>query len=194
MQTNTPSNAPQKEEKENWWDIAKFAFTLLLIVVPLRMFVAQPFVVSGLSMFPTFNDKDYLIVDELSYHFRAPSRGEVVIFHPPENHKTYYIKRVIGLPNETVRVENGTVLITNKTHPEGFTLDQSFITYSGTGTSEKTLGPDEYFVMGDNRPASYDSRFWTVNLKRDEIVGRAFLRLFPPKSIDVFPGAHPLPQ
>lgn len=191
MQNNTLET---QKEKETWWDIVKFALTLLVIVIPLRMFVAQPFVVSGLSMFPTFNDKDYLIVDELSYHFRDPSRGEVVIFHPPENPKTYYIKRVIGLPNETIHVQDGTVSIINKLHPQGFALDQSFVTYQGTGTMQKTLGPDEYFVMGDNRPASYDSRFWTNNLKRDEIVGRALVRLFPPKSIDILPGNTILPQ
>lgn len=193
MEKNSPAIEKQ-EEKESWWDIAKFALTLLLIVVPLRLFVAQPFVVSGLSMFPTFNDKDYLIVDELTYHFRTPERGEVVIFHPPENPKTYYIKRVIGLPGETVTVQNGAVTIKNEANPEGFKLDQSFVTYLSTDSAEKKLGADEYFVMGDNRPQSYDSRFWTINLKRNEIVGRAFLRLFPPKAITVFPGAHPLPQ
>ena len=179
----------KKSASSEFWEIVKFAFLALIIVIPLRIFVAQPFRVSGESMVPTFQDKDYLIVDELSYRFNDPSRGDVVIMHPPQNATIYYIKRVIGLPGETIQIQGSIVTIKNTEHPDGFILNEPYISKSANNSVEKSLGPNEYFVMGDNRPASSDSRSWGV-LPRDHIAGRPLLRLLPFTKINLFPGEH----
>jgi signal peptidase I len=141
-------------------------------------------------MLPTFQDKNYLIVDKISYKLGNPKRNDVIIFRPPVNPKTFYIKRIIGLPNEKVDVKGNIVTIVNKEHPDGFVLDQSFIKNNGGSDRYIELKDDEYFVMGDNRGASSDSRTWGA-VKRESITGRAFLRLdFWPISeiVDVLPG------
>jgi signal peptidase I len=179
-----------EEKKENsFWELLKFIVISLAIVIPIRMFVMQPFVVSGLSMFPAFNDKEYLIVDELSYNFRDPVRGEVVIFRYPKNPSIFYIKRVIGLPNETVEIHGGVATIINEEHPEGFIVDQPYVENTSNTPSEVTLKDGEYFVMGDNRSASSDSRYWGA-LPRKNIIGRAYLRLLPIAHAKVLPGAY----
>lgn len=186
----TLSIEEKKKKGDSFWDLIKFALVALIIVLPIRVFIAQPFIVSGASMVPTFEDKDYLIVDELSYHLSQPSRGDVIIFHPPKDPSIYYIKRIIGLPNETVILSGSSVTIKNSEHPDGFDLSEPYITNKSSDTVTKTLGADEYFVMGDNRPASYDSRGWGI-LPRDHIIGRAFLRLYPFNHVSIFPGeAH----
>lgn len=175
-------------EKESIWDLLRFALIVLVIALGIRFFIAQPFVVSGTSMVPTFEDKNYLIVDQLTYRFREPERGDVIIFHPPGQPKgIFYIKRVIGLPNETVVIKNGTVTVANEAHPNGIVLDEPYESAAPTNTLTKKLGSDEYFVMGDNRPYSSDSRSWGA-LPRENIVGRAFLRLWPLNHISVLPG------
>src|SRR3989338_665841 len=143
---------PNKAEvKESWWDLLKFAVIALAIVIPIRLFVAQPFVVSGSSMFPTFHDGEYLIVDQLSYNLGSPERGDVAIFKYPKNTAVFYIKRIIGLPGETVDLKNGKVTIINKDYPEGLELDQPFIKNQGDSSGHYDLGDSDYFVMGDNR-------------------------------------------
>jgi signal peptidase I len=169
------------------WDLIKFCLISLAIVLPFRLFVAQPFIVSGLSMFPTFNDGQYLIVDELTYRFHEPERGDVIIFHFPNNTKEYFIKRIIGLPGDTVAIQGGKVKITNAANPDGFFLTEPYIEDQLTDTKSTTLDTDQYFVMGDNRDASYDSRAWG-SLSKDLIVGRAFIRLVPFKEAGIFPG------
>ncbi len=140
-------------------------------------------------MADTFHTGEYLIVDQLSYHFHNPSRGDVVIFRYPRDPSKYFIKRVIGVPGDTVIIEDSTVTIVNETYPEGVILDEPYISsMRSTGRLEETLGEREYFVMGDNRDESSDSRIWGV-LQEDRIIGRAFLRLFPFSSADVLPGA-----
>jgi signal peptidase I len=170
-------------------EILKFTFIALIIVIPVRTYIAQPFIVSGPSMNPTFGDRQYLIVDEISYRFEDPSRGDVIVFKYPGNPKLYYIKRIIGLPNETVSVKSGKVTILNKENPEGIELDDSYVAegHHTSETFEIKLGADEYFVMGDNRNESSDSRMWG-NLNRKFIVGRPFLRLLPLSKISIFPG------
>ncbi len=159
----------------------------MFIVVPIRMFVAQPFVVHGESMDPTFDSGQYLIVDELSYHISNPKRGDVAILRYPQNPKIFFIKRVIGLPGETVSIDGSTVTIYNNDYPEGFVLDQSFVEFPASNKLEKKVGPDDYFVMGDNRAKSSDSRIWgTVPSKY--MVGRALVRLLPFEDIGVLPG------
>ena len=183
-----PIQATEKEESV--WELVRFALIVLVLAVGLRFFVAQPFVVSGSSMVPTFTDKDYLIVDELTYDFENPARGDVIVFHPPAQPKgIYYIKRVIGLPGETISINGGTVTIANADHPNGFVLSEPYISAPTNNVITKKLGSDEYFVMGDNRPFSSDSRSWGV-LPRKNIVGRTFLRLLPVTHISVLPGAH----
>lgn len=162
------------------WEIARVIFIALAIVIPIRYFIVQPFIVRGASMEPTYEDSEYLIVDELSYYFRPPERGEVIVFRYPHDPSQFFIKRIVGLPGETIEIRDGVVRIINDTYPNGFILDESYLpssrrTYIDTNT---TLGTDEYFVMGDNRSASSDSRIWGALADRF-IVGRALLRAWP---------------
>lgn len=179
---------PQTEKKENsWLELIKFALIALAIVIPIRVFVAQPFIVSGSSMFPTFENRDYLIVDEFSYHFRGPERGEVIVFRYPNDPSKFYIKRVIGLPGETVVIDGEVISIKNSLNPEGFVLDEPYIKSSSHNNITQSLGEGEYYVMGDNRNASSDSRSWGI-LPEKNIVGRAFIRLVPIKNASILPG------
>ncbi|OHA79179.1 MAG: signal peptidase I [Candidatus Yonathbacteria bacterium RIFCSPHIGHO2_01_FULL_44_41] len=162
----------------------------LAIVIPIRVFIAQPFIVSGASMDPTFKDKQYVIVDELSYHIGDPARGDVVIFKYPKNPKQYFIKRVIGLPEETILVDGkGRVFIKNKDGKIALTLNEPYVAYPKDDSMERILKVGEYFMMGDNRAGSFDSRAWGP-VNRDLIVGKAFLRLFPVSTIDILPGQY----
>ena len=170
-------------------DTIKFIVLALIIVTPIRMFVAQPFIVSGSSMDPTFATGQYLIVDELSYHLGDPKRGDVIILRYPNDTKKFFIKRVIGLPNETLEIRDGAVTIKNMEHPEGFAMSEPYIKYTKNDTMTKMLGEGEYFVMGDNRAASSDSRYWGV-VPRDLVVGRALVRLLPIASAAVLPGNY----
>lgn len=175
--------------KSSWWETIKFIILALIIVTPIRMFVAQPFIVNGSSMDPTFATGQYLIVDELSYHLGDPSRGDVIILRYPKDPSKFFIKRVIGLPYETIEIRGGAVTIKNEAHPEGITLDEPYIKYPKNDTLSRTLGEGEYFVMGDNRAASSDSRYWGT-VPRNLIVGRALLRLLPVASAAVLPGEY----
>jgi signal peptidase I len=168
------------------WEIVKFVVVTAAIVIPIRAYVAQPFIVSGNSMYPTFKNNEYLIIDELSYHLRSPERGEVIVFRFPKQPETHFIKRIIGLPGETVIVKDGTVTIDNG--HEQFKLDESYLTSSFKADSTLKLGDHEYFVMGDNRTASLDSRSWGA-LPADLVTGRVLVRLFPPSTISFLPGA-----
>jgi signal peptidase I len=176
-------------EEGSWWELARFVTIAVIIVIPIRLFVAQPFIVSGSSMFPTFEDKNYLIVDEISYKFNEPDRNDVIIFRYPKDPKKYFIKRIIGLPNETVDVEDGTITITSTEHESGLVLEEPYVEKQADGETHFELKDDEYFVMGDNRNASSDSRYWGA-LPRENIVGRAWLRLWPLNHIDFFPGKY----
>lgn len=170
-------------------EIVRFSIVAILIVIPIRMFIAQPFIVSGASMDNTFHSGEYLIVDQVSYHFQDPSRGDVVIFRYPRDPSKFFIKRIIGLPGDTITIENATVTITNEAHPDGFVLDEPYIKSMAPAPKlTETLGEREYFVMGDNRDQSSDSRAWGV-LQEERIVGRALIRLFPPDELDYLPGA-----
>lgn len=174
-------------------EIIQFAIIALFIVLPFRLFIAQPFIVNGSSMVPTFISGQYLIVDEISYTLKNPKRGDVIIFKYPLDQSKYFIKRVIGLPGETVSIQDGAVTIINKDHPEGFTLSEPYITRPKKDTSKRTLEPTEYFVMGDNRLESSDSRIWGP-VERDLIIGRPLLRLYPINTLSVLPGEKKLGQ
>lgn len=182
-------NEDSAEKKEHpLAEIVRFALIAVLIVVPIRMFIAQPFIVSGASMAETFHTGEYLIIDQITYYFEDPKRGEVIIFRYPRDPSKFFIKRVIGLPGETVQIEDRTVTIINETHPEGFVLNEPYIQEMPMAAPFiETLGEREYFVMGDNRSESSDSRTWGV-LQEERIVGRAWIRLFPPAEFGVLPG------
>jgi len=167
-------------------ELITFALIALIFVIPIRLFIAQPFIVSGESMYPTFDTGQYLIVDQLSYHMREPSRGEVVIFQYPNNPSKFFIKRVIALPNETLELRGSSAFIT-PSDGERFELSESYVTMHRDSELTVTLSADEYFVMGDNRLASLDSRTWGA-LPRSNIVGRAYLRLLPITQIEFLPG------
>lgn len=178
------------EKKESSWrELLRFALIALAVVIPIRMFVAEPFVVSGSSMVPTFANGDYLIVDKVSYKLSTPKRDDVVVFRYPKDQTKFFIKRIIGLPGETIDIKGNDVIITNEEHKEGFTLDQPFVKNTTDNNTHYELKSDEYFVMGDNRPASSDSRYWGP-LKRNLITGKAFARLLPVKNIDIWPGYY----
>jgi signal peptidase I len=178
-----------KKGLKNVWDLVKFAIIALLIVIPIRMFIAQPFIVSGESMIPTFNNGEYLIVDELSYLVGEPVRNDVVIFRFPNDTKRYFIKRIIGMPNEEIIINDGSVTIKNSSYPEGFTLAEPYINEQFDTSSSFFTKDNEYFVMGDNRNRSSDSRVWGI-LPRKLIVGRAYLRLLPINKISHLPGYY----
>jgi signal peptidase I len=174
-------------------EIVTFVILAVLIVLPIRLFLAQPFVVEGESMHPTFENGDYLIVDELTYRFETPRRGDVIVFRYPGNPSIFYIKRIVGLPNESVSINRGKVTIT-RTDGTKLTLDESYAVSEDATYSENThLGANEYFVLGDNRPNSSDSRVWGA-LPANDIIGKPVLRLLPPTEASVFPGNATEPQ
>lgn len=170
----------------SFWETVRTVVLSVAAVLLVRSFVAQPFLVSGASMSPTFKDGDYLLVDELSYMARSPERGEVVVFRYPGDHRFHYIKRIIGLPGERVLSRNGelSVLDANgkKVLSEEYLSEQ---TLKDTGEFDVSLGPDQYFVLGDNRGFSYDSRSWGP-LTSEEITGLVRFRLWPLQTAEVF--------
>lgn len=179
------------------WEVVKVFFWALIIIVPIRVFLFQPFFVQGASMEPNFKDGDYLIVNELGYKqtsadidglhlftvksFRELNRLDVVVFRYPRDPKQFFIKRVIGLPGEQVKVEAGRVTVFNNQNPDGLVLDERAYLPAGLSTSgavTTTLKSDEYFVLGDNRQFSHDSRAWGV-LPESDVVGKVLVRAWP---------------
>ena len=178
----------------------------LIIVLPIRAFIAQPYIVSGASMDNTLQSGNYLIIDEISFRFEAPKRGEVIVFKTPPKglelqklpltKTVYYIKRIIGLPGETVEINGDEVKIFNTENPEGKVLAEPYVNIDKNVASpfsdiklKTILNDGEYFVMGDNRHNSSDSRLWGV-LPRANIVGKSFIRLFPFNEITTNPGQY----
>ena len=160
-------------------DLGKIFLLGLMVVLGTRLFIFQPFVVSGSSMEPNFRQGDYLIIDEITYRFREPERGEVIVLRFPQDPSQFFIKRVIGLPGEKVVIANNKVKVTQEAG-KTTTLSEEYL-LPGTltpGSEAITLDQGEYFVLGDNRVASSDSRSWGI-LKRKNIVGKAWLKLFP---------------
>ncbi len=161
-------------------ETAKIIIIALLIVVPIRYFLFQPFLVKGQSMEPNFENGDYLIVDEISYRFRDPQRGEVIVFKAPHNPFQRYIKRIIGLPGETLKIEDGKVIIFQKNYKPLILDESNYLSpdLQTQGNVSITLAENEYFVLGDNRSASSDSRKWGP-LPREKIIGRVIFRAWP---------------
>lgn len=174
-------NVNHIEELESWWSTIRAFDIILIIGLVFRVFILQPFIVEGPSMDPNFQDKEAIMVDKLSFQLRAPERGEVVIFKAPPQPTDDYIKRVIAFPGETVTIDQGKVYI------NGQPLEEKYLSSEGKipetdGYFQKTIGYNEYFVMGDNRPESSDSRSWGA-VPKDFLIGRAILAVYP---VDMF--------
>lgn len=166
-------------KRETFLELTEIVLFLILVTIPIRFLLFEPFFVRGGSMEPTLHDWDYLIIDKLTYHFRNPTRGEIVVFHPPFDNRIYYIKRIVGLPGEKIILNKNKITIFNKENPNGFTLEENYSESSSDLETEKieiTLKTDEYFVLGDNREESYDSRKWGP-IKKDRIIGRVFIKI-----------------
>lgn len=163
------------------WEVIEAMAVALASIFIIYSFIAQPFLVQGASMEPNFSTGNYLIVDEITYRFREPARGEVIVFHNPNDNSEFYIKRIIGLPGENIEIKNGIVNINGEVFEEEYLPEDAVV----DGDVSFDLKEDEYFVMGDNRPRSFDSRRWGP-LKRDEIVGAVRLRFWPIDSFQTF--------
>lgn len=174
----------EPEQLNSWYDLAKFVDILLIIALIIRIYVFQPYIVDGHSMEPTFHGNEFLLVDRLNYRFKEPQRGEIIIFHPQSaasdsSYQVSYIKRIIGLPGESIRIADGNVYINDKELNEPYLNGLKTITENPEyAQTEVKLGPDEYFVMGDNRSNSSDSRI-IGPVKKDSFVGRAYIVLYP---------------
>ncbi|MEK7499109.1 MAG: signal peptidase I, partial [Patescibacteria group bacterium] len=171
-----------------FWELLKAFILAMVIIVPIRYFVVQPFFVRGSSMEPNFHDGEYLVIDQLSYHFREPKRGEVIVFRYPQDHAKFFIKRVVGLPGEDVQIHDGQVIVTNSAYPGGAMIDEMKYLAPDIRTGGQInvhINSGEYFLLGDNRPASSDSRTWGV-VRGDEVIGRAWIRLWPLDRILLF--------
>lgn len=165
----------------NSWEVVEIIVIAFVTVFLVRTFIAQPFLVNGASMEPNYSDGNYLLVDELSYYFEAPHRGDVIVLRYPGNDKTFFIKRVVGLPGELITITNGLVAVSASSTPNEATVIKESYLPTGTvttGDQEILLGDEEYFVMGDNRTNSFDSRNWGP-LPKDHIIGLVRLRIFP---------------
>lgn len=196
---NQNKNPESQSDGSSWqavgafvWDLVKILVIALVIIIPFRTFVAEPFVVSGSSMLPDFHNNDYLIVNRLTYTLGNPQRGDVVVLRFPKDPTQFFIKRVIGLPGEKVcfapncQGQDGHVYIYNSQNLQGLKLVEPYLSEVTYGQSQVTaLGSNEYYVLGDNRTASSDSRVWGI-LPRDEIVGKVWLKVFPFGDFGVF--------
>ncbi|KKP31005.1 MAG: signal peptidase I [Candidatus Staskawiczbacteria bacterium RIFOXYB2_FULL_32_9] len=186
---NLNNSSENKQDKKSFWqgflssawEIVKIVVIASVIVLPIRYFLFQPFIVKGESMMPNYQDGNYLIIDEISYRFIEPKRGDVIVFKTEfiagyKNDR--FIKRIMALPGETIEIKNNKVTITKGEEVLNINENKYLPGVETIGDIKKTLGNDEYFVMGDNREHSFDSRIWG-SLPKKDIVGKVFLRLLP---------------
>lgn len=176
-----------KQTLSFFWEILKVVVLALVIVLPIRYFIFQPFIVKGVSMEPNFHNADYLIVDEITYQFREPQRGEVIVFKSPNNLSEKFIKRIIGLPEEVVEMTLQGIKITDKFGRQMILDETAYLGFDVKVSSKKVaLEDDQYYVLGDNRLHSFDSRNWG-SLDQEYIIGRVLFRVFPPRAAAYFP-------
>lgn len=183
-----PMQTALKRFAREFLEIGKVLLISILIVIPIRYFIVQPFVVRGASMEPNFEDHEYLVIDEVSYYVRPPARGEVIVFRYPKIPSQFFIKRIIGLPGEQVEIKDSHVRVINAKYPKGMLLDETYLP-EGRVTQPNmltTLSATEYFVLGDNREFSSDSRIWG-SLDKKFVVGRVLLRAWPVGKIGIAP-------
>ncbi len=167
-----------------FFEVIKIALFAGITIGLVRYFLFKPFYVKGQSMEPTYHEREYLIVDEITYRFKDPERGDVLVVRSPISDGEFYLKRIIGLPNERIKLEDNTIIIYNNDYPQGIILDESYLIEETPGSVQVTLGSNEYFVLGDNRDASYDSRrFGPIN--KDSIIGKTWLRGWPLNKISI---------
>lgn len=205
--SQTSNEVPEENEeyltaRELLMEMGKILLLAVAIIIPIRVFFFQPFFVQGSSMEPNFEDGEYLVVSEFGYKYtllpigsdfavrpwKELARQEPVVFHYPKNPEQYYIKRVIGLPGESVEIKGNKVIIINKIHPDGYVLDEKAYldkTVSTTDMPRLKLADDEYFVLGDNRPFSYDSRAFGP-VKKQAVIGSVLVRAWPMSRLDLF--------
>lgn len=193
-QTNTEANKTPENNQlpENKYSVRSLALTVVIILalaLGIRFFIMAPYLVEGASMEESFHTFDYLMVDRLTYRFESPQRGDVIVLKFPLDPSRTFIKRIIGLPGETVSLHGQTVIVTNSEYPEGLVLDEPYISPTHASDTElsQTMGAGEYFVLGDNRKESADSRYWG-SLPANAIVGRPLMRIYPFTSFAFFPG------
>lgn len=185
----------------NWWtqpnaqggktlarELVEFVLLVVLVVLPFRYFVAEPYIVSGVSMSNTFETGHYLIINKFWHKVSDPHRGDVLVFRSPVETDKYYIKRVIALPGETVIIDQSQVVI-EQVNGERITLDEPYTSNPTFANIEVTLEEGEYFMMGDNRAQSFDSRAWGP-LDESYIRGEPIIRLFPFGLLDTMPGRY----
>lgn len=192
MHTDISSSEPSPGIVKNDRSFFFYLVVALAIALIVRFFIAAPYIVVGSSMEPDFDNWNYLIVDRLTYDFSEPQRGDVIVLDLPQNTGRALIKRIVGLPGETIEIHGPEPIVTiiNDEYPEGLTLDEPYVdpeNHGGATDITVSLGPDQYFVLGDNRKVSADSRLWGV-LPRADIVGRVLFRLYPFSGVSVFPG------
>ena len=183
-------NGPREQKKSNeYLSLTIYSVVALALAFFIRFFIAAPYLVQGASMDATFHSNDYLIVDRISYRFAEPQRGDVIVFRYPRDPSRSFIKRVIGLPGETMVLDGHSVRVINTAHPDGFVLDEPYVGSRNTHENHLriTVSDAEYFVLGDNRDESADSRIWGL-LPREDIIGRALVRLYPFHDININPG------
>lgn len=188
FEPKTTSEENKESFKQFVWETLKIVIISLIIIFPVRYYLVQPFYVKGQSMEPNFHDKEYLIINEIGYRFNPPQRGDIVVFKYPKNPSEFYIKRIIGLPGERVKIADNEVIIFNAENPNGKVLDEKAYLSPDALTSGKlevNLGSNEFFVLGDNRSSSKDSRYFGA-VAKDFIVGRTWIRGWPLDKIKIF--------
>ncbi|MFA6594093.1 MAG: signal peptidase I [Candidatus Buchananbacteria bacterium] len=181
----SPGRSRWQAISEFIWEMVRVAIISLVIILPVRYFLIQPFYVKGASMEPNFYDHEYLIIDEISYRFNEPQRGDIVVFKYPKDTKQYFIKRVVGLPGDKVKIQDNAVYINGEKLGETYLLAGTETVLPVRGYGEVTLAEDEYFLLGDNRGQSLDSRIFG-SVKKDLIVGRTWIRGWPFSRFTVF--------
>ena len=185
----TMDETREQKKSGEYLQLTVYSVVALVLAFSIRFFIAAPYLVQGASMDATFHSNNYLIIDRISYRFEEPQRGDVIVFRYPRDPSRSFIKRVIGLPGETVVMDGHSVRIIDDTHPDGFIIDEP---YAGANNMREnhlriTIDKNEYFVLGDNRDESADSRIWGL-LPRENIIGRALVRLYPFTDININPG------
>lgn len=192
--------APAKKQvaQEFWkytWELVKTVLIVGISAYVIRVYMLQPFVVDGMSMYPILHNHDYLLVDKLTYNIRAPRRGDIVVFRYPKDPTYNYVKRIIAVPGERVSIKDSKVTVFNDEHPQGFVLNEPYIE-AGNDTlpngassqSEFTVGTDQFFVLGDNREGSSDSRDWGM-LPKNDLIGRVLILAYPLDRTSITPHA-----